>query len=140
MSKAVLENLAMRNSNKQGFINWLVSLSDSSLELNKCSSISKFRKICTDIDDTQTNDSSLDSDAILDKTLITLLGQFPSGRIKNLKSSYFAKTNRDRKSSSSMALSLGTIERVQAYGLKWNSTSSEEALKKILDIVDRTYE
>lgn len=138
MSKGPLDILAMRNSNKPGFLQWLVSLSDSSLELNKCSSISKFRKLSSKFDKSKLD--GVDIDVRVDKHLIELLGQFPCSRIKNLKSSYFAKTNRARKSSSSMALSLSTIDRVQAYSTMWNSPSNEEALKKILDIVDSHYQ
>lgn len=135
MSNEVLCALKMRDSNKLGFLTWLSLLSDSSLKVNKCTSIAKFRLL---VDQFITGKSSDDlSKDHVDDALSALMMCFPANRYSNLKGSYSASKNRDKFGTSSMTLSSKNISRIQDYVKLWSVNSSDCAISKILDIVDK---
>lgn len=134
MSNEVLDALKMRDSNKRGFLSWLSLLSDSSLKVNKCTSITKFRSLADKfVTDKGTDDFSK---VLVDDALCSLMSCFPSNRYSKLKGSYSASKNRDKFDTSSMTLSSKNIRRIQDYVHLWGVNSSDCAVSKILDIVD----
>ncbi|MDA0146403.1 hypothetical protein OCT63_19440 [Vibrio sp. RW] len=134
MSSEVLRALKMREWNKQGFLTWLASLNETSLKVNKCTSITKFKQLSSEVLERQSRRNL--SATEVDDALSALLPYFPLNRLNNLKGSYSASKNRDKAETSSMTLSTKNIGRIQEYVSLWNLGSNDSAITRILDICD----